>query len=151
MNAENAEIEEIAYEMDLDAWSKQFAERVGDVVRKEGIDLDRLADLSSISKARLEELLSTEHAVLSGEVQILGVILGIGVDELFPLPDGIPQSRIHEIFESLYEQGVGLLAATGKGLAEGPADVPGNGQESFERSIVQLHHCAECLSKLPSE
>jgi len=80
----------------------------------------------------------------SPELQVLALLLGIPLDRLFPLE--IDEGEIHSAFEALQECETGMVAATG-GMDEKNAQID---QCAFERAVVHLHHCAECLRKFPA-
>jgi len=137
---------QLACTADLPKWSAAFAKRARKARKKLGIDLDYLADLTCIEKQRLQQLETGAEIFSVSEIQLLGVVLGIGLDEFFPLPKNLSKQYIHDIFTKLKGDNVGLFAATSGEEAQ-ELDVD---QEAFEQSIVQLHYCAECLAKFPS-
>jgi hypothetical protein len=110
-----------------------------------GIEPDHLAHMAGIGRDRLDQIDKGSVTPCAGEVQLLGVILGIAVDELFPLPADMDARKIHACFEHLVSQDVGLVAATGAPEAAMPPS-----DQDFERSVVHLHYCAECLATLPA-
>lgn len=128
---------------DRQANSAEFARHVGQERKRQKRSLQELADLTQIGVGRLKQLEAGGSTFKVAEVQLLGVVLGIGLDEVFPLPKSLSQKQIHDIFVSMQENGLGLIAATGR---EGSRGRPIN-QRAFERSIVHLNYCAECLSQ----
>jgi hypothetical protein len=126
--------------------SKAFARSARKARRRLRLQLDYLSDLTCIEVERLRQLEGGGVVFRSSELQLLGVILGIGLDELFPVPHSLSPQDIHSIFKSLFGQNIGLIAGTAGQKAEELA----MNQASFERSVVQLHYCAECLAQFPS-
>ena len=133
---------QLACQADAQKNSAEFARRFKEEREHQKRKLEELAELTQIGVGRLEQLETGGSTFKVAEVQLLGVVLGIGLDEVFPLPN-LSQKQIHDIFVSMQEGGFGLIAA---------ADGEGSGgrlvsQEDFERSIVHLSYCAECLAQ----
>lgn len=136
---------EHAHEVDIQRKSAQFAERMEAQLRGLDLTVDDLAELTGFASDRLAALRDCKAIPTSQELRLVGLLLGIGMDELFPLAE-ISHQDIHDLFRSLSRRHVGLIAAEG---APGDEEVPME-QEELERCVVQLHHCAECLSAFPS-
>jgi hypothetical protein len=136
----------LACQPNLKEWSGTFAALIRHAREQQALDLKYLWDMTHIDTERLRTLEAGETIFTSREIQLLGIVLGVGVDDLFPLPTDLSPQRIHGIFAELLSQNCGLYAAT-----SGPdAATSAINQEAFERSVVHLHHCAECLAKFPS-
>jgi len=110
----------------------------------------QLAAWTGIPLDRLGEIENGKTVLTAVELQLLTLALGIGMDQLFPL-DNLPNAEVHAIFGKLTagHNKVGLMAAA---AAPGTDDVPQDTAETqmqYERSVVQLHHCAECLGQFP--
>jgi transcriptional regulator with XRE-family HTH domain len=142
MKAQKKPQVQLTCQADAQEYSAKFAQRVRQERKIQKRSLEELAELTKIGVGRLEQLETGGSIFKVAEVQLLGVVLGIGFDEVFPLPN-FSQEKIHEIFVSMQENGFGLIAATD---GEGSGGRPIN-QEAFERSVVHLSYCAECLSQ----
>jgi len=146
---------------DVDPWekSRQFAARMAAALARLDIPLEEVSDQTGISIRRLKALESGKALFASPELQLLGILLGIPIDELFPLE--LSDAEIHQAFVELTASGVGLLAATGAPEAAGSTERRAERarrkasrdeeQAALERAVVHLHHCAECLGRFPSK
>ncbi|MFA6134183.1 MAG: helix-turn-helix transcriptional regulator [Phycisphaerae bacterium] len=133
---------EMTHDVDLAEKSKEFASRMRAAQKKLDYSWVELARLTDISKPRLKELMGGKAIFKASELQVLGIVFGIAFDHLFPL--AMSKQKVHRVFSQLVADGVGLIApAAGAPRRKVPR------QEVFERSIVQLHHCAECLCAFP--
>jgi hypothetical protein len=130
---------------DLAGWSREFALRACKSMESKLVSLELVSELTGISMERLRDLMGCEEIFHVSELQLLGIILGIGVDKIFLLPTDLSRDDIHQIFLELRKQNVGLLAAT-DGEETQPISVD---QDAFERSVVHLNYCAECLACFP--
>ena len=134
---------DMKHDVDLLKKSKEFASRLRRAQRKMKYSGPELSRLTGISISRLGELSTGNIVFTKKELQLLGITHGIAFDELFPLE--VPQERIHKLFTQLASDGVGLIAPTqGPTTPRKPMK-----QRAFERSIVHLHHCHECLQLFP--
>ncbi len=134
------------HEVDVRQKSLEFAARMRKELDRLHVPIGDLAELTGISPARLAAIGQGRAQVTGSEIRFLGLMLGIGMDELFPLDLSPEENR--RIFEELTNEGVGLWAASGGKAPE--AEAGAFSQEQLERCVVQLHHCAECLAKFPS-
>ena len=132
----------VLQDKDVPRKSKQFALLVKKARKKLGYSIRKLGDLTGISQKRLRSLEEGKRVFRASELQLIGVIVGAGLDKVFQLPNYSNQ-KIHGFFQELRKQEIGLLAATGA------PRIPKMGipQPAFERSGVHLHYIAACLEK----
>ncbi len=131
--------------IDVAEKSAEFAALVDGAQQEFGVTDERVDYLAGIEPTRLQRLKTAKEVFRSAELEILGVVLSIGLDQLFPLDPDIPDSEIHRVFEELRKDGIGLYAAASR---PDPVEIPPD-QPSFERAVVHLHYIAECLNQFP--
>jgi len=131
-------------DIDVKAKSKDFAQLMRGALDYLNLRLEEVGQMVGMVQNRIECLARGEELFYRSEIQILSVMLGIGLDRLFPLD--IKDSEVHKVYKELSNQGVGLIAP----LAP-PTEDNKMSQLEFERAVVQLNYCAKCLSKFPRE
>lgn len=141
---------EINHSINVAEKSAQFGQLMTEAREKTNMDLEALSEWAGISVDRLRTIEGGDAELTVVELQILSLALGFGLDRLFAL-DELSDDKVHSIFTSLTEgeDQVGLVAAAGAASESTAGQDPGTVQQDYERSVVQLHHCAECLSLFP--
>ncbi len=141
---------ELKHDVDPAERSAEFARLVRKAEKATKMSSQALSQWSGVPLDRLAEIEKGETVVTSVELQLLTLALGIGMDQLFPL-DHVSDPDIHAIFGSLVsgKNKVGLMAAAAAPHAESLSCDSIETQRNYERSVVQLHHCAECLGRFP--
>lgn len=141
---------ELKHVVDLAKKSADFARLMPAAKQATKQSSVQLAAWTGIALDRLGEIENGKTVLTAVELQLLTLALGIGMDQLFPL-DHLPDSEVHSIFEKLTtgKNKVGLMAAAAAPGAETVHQDSTETQTQYERSVVQLHHCAECLGLFP--
>jgi len=130
--------------IDLKAKSEQFAELISQAQTHLRMTSEEVAKMTGINPKRLASLLRREKIFTRAEVQVLSVMLGIGLDRLFPLD--IKDSEVQRLYRELRKQGIGLIAPL-----EGCSNTNKISQLEFERAVVRLNYCASSLAQFPIE
>jgi transcriptional regulator with XRE-family HTH domain len=123
--------------------SREFAMWARYAMKSLGMGMTELSDLTGIQERRLRGLLRGGPAFKGAELQLIGVVLGIGMDEIFPLE--MTDREVRKAYEALRETTVQVWAATS---GRNPCR-RGMGKTGFQRCMVQLNYCAKCLAKFP--
>lgn len=138
-------------EIDAGRKTAEFGRLMKKALVKYRMSLKKLSTLTDIPVKRIKILMEAKDTITVVELQLLSMALGIGMDKLFSI-DNFSDKDIRPIFKNLTSgNNMGLIAAAPALNAESVTDEQDMEeiQVNYERSIVQLHYCTECLGQFP--
>jgi len=132
--------------MEVSVNKTEVSKRLRSLVRKKlaCLDIDRheLSFMSGVHTRRLNSLLEGRSLFNSYEIQILCILLGIDLEDVFPAPPEL-ENMIAERFNEITEEGTLVFAAAGKKRRNVNSEDP-----AFQRTMVMNDYYIQCLAQL---